>query len=590
MGQSRGILRTAGNSAGMTALALALAACGGEQTASTPAPAEQPAETTGTESDAPLEARFATFTYEGNDPVYAELTPGEGQFLNPVLSGFYPDPSITQVGGDYYLINSTFAYFPGLPVFHSKDLVNWTQIGNVIDRPGMLDFDGLGLSRGVFAPTIEHHDGTFYVANTCVDCDGNFIVTSEDPAGPWSDPIWTPEVGGIDPSLFFDEDGKVYMINNDAPVGTPRYDGHRAIWIREVDPETLQPVEEATVIIDGGVRPEENPIWIEGPHIYKVDGWYYLSSAEGGTAINHSQVIIRSKNIKGPWEVYDGNPILTQRDMDPDRENPITSVGHADMVIDDDGKWWASFLGVRPYEGDFYNTGRETFLLPVEWRDGWPVILDQGEPVSYMLDRPALPAQPAPAIPMNGNFTLVEDFDGDSLDHYWLKVRVPTEQWWSLEDGDLVIEARTERLGDSLQPSFIARRQQHLHGSASTVVEFDPSSAGDEAGLAAFQNDNYYYAIGVTLGEEGEKVVRLSQRTGRDSPATGETLAEWPVETDGPVWLKATANGDSYDFSYAFTEGDWQLLGEGLDAKPLSTRTAGGFVGAVFGMYAQTAE
>jgi len=572
------------NKLGLMALILTL---GGVAACSEPTAENTTGDTADQQPAGPLTASFDSFTYTGNDPVYDDLEPGPNQYLNPVLAGFYPDPSVTQVGGDYYLVNSTFAYFPGLPVFHSTDLVNWTQLGNVIDRPGMLDFDGLGLSRGVFAPTIEHHDGTFYVANTCVDCGGNFIVTSEDPAGPWSDPIWTPEVGGIDPSLFFDDDGTVYMINNDAPVGEPRYDGHRAIWIRAVDPETLQPIEEQTVLLDGGVRPEENPIWIEGPHIYKVDGWYYLSSAEGGTAINHSQVIIRSRNIRGPWEVYEGNPILTQRDMDPNRDNPITSVGHADMVIDNDGKWWATFLGVRPYEGDYYNTGRETFLLPVEWRDGWPVILDRGNPVEYMLDRPALPDAGAPEIPMNGNFTLTEEFDGDSLDPYWMMVRVPKEEWWSLEDGALVIQARDQRLGDMTQPSYVGRRQQHLHGSAETIVEFIPREAGDEAGLAAFQNDNYYYAIGITLDDDGNRIVRLSQRVGEGAPKSGVTVASAPLAAKGPLRLKAVADGDGYTFHYAIGGGDWLQLGSRLDAKPLSTRTAGGFVGATFGMYAQ---
>jgi len=538
-------------------------------------------------SEAAPIARFSHFRYTGADPVYQGLEVSDHQYLNPILAGFYPDPGIEQVGGDYYIVNSTFAWFPGIPVFHSTDLVNWTQIGNVIDRPGMLDFDGLGLSRGVFAPTIEEHQGTFYVANTCVDCGGNFIVTADDPAGPWSDPVWIPEVGGIDPSLFIDEDGVFYLMNNDAPPGGSTYDGHRAIWLRAVDPHTLQPVEEPVVIIDGGVRPEERPIWIEGPHIYKKDGWYYLSAAEGGTAINHSQVILRSRDVKGPYEPWDGNPILTQRHLDPDREHPVTSVGHADYVQDNEGAWWATFLGVRPYEGDYYNTGRETFLMKVEWRDGWPVIADPEETVPYLADRPALTAGATPAIPLNGNFTVTETFDGDALDPYWMMVRVPKTSWWSLEGGALEIEAREDRLGDMRQPSFVARRQQHLYATAETSVEFVPQRAGDEAGLSAFQNDHYYYAIGVTINADGQRLVRLSMRGGEKDSADGVTLAEQRLETNGALRLRAEARGDTYDFSWATADGDWQELGKGLDARLLSTRQAGGFVGAVFGMYAQ---
>ena len=228
-----------------------------------------------TANDQRSSAAFDWFEYAGSDPVRAHVTPAANDYLNPILQGFYPDPSITQVGGDYYLVTSTFAFFPGIPVFHSRDLVNWTQIGNAIDRPGMLDFGRLGLSRGVFAPTIEHHDGMFYIANTCVDCGGNFIITARHPSGPWSDPVWICGVGGIDPSLFFDDDGAVYLMNNDAPPEPPLYSGHRAIWICQIDPVTLQPITEPRVLINGGVRRDERPIWIEGPHIYKHDGYYY---------------------------------------------------------------------------------------------------------------------------------------------------------------------------------------------------------------------------------------------------------------------------------------------------------------------------
>lgn len=420
----------------------------------------------------PLEARFHTFSYSGQDPASLPQ-PGEGEYRNPVLSGFYPDPSVTQAGARYYLVTSTFAYFPGIPVFESRDLVTWEQIGNVIDRPGMLDFSGLGLSRGVFAPTIEYEEGTFYVANTCVDCGGNFVVTAENPAGPWSDPVWLPDIGGIDPSLYFDDDGRVYIINNDAPEGEPRYQGHRAVWIREVDPQTFQSISEPRVLIDGGVRPEENPIWIEGPHIYKVDGSYYLSAAEGGTAIDHSQVVLRSDNVLGPYEPYENNPILTQRHLGEGRPNPITSVGHADLVTDDEGQWWATFLGVRPYEGDDYNTGRETFLIRVHWKDGWPYMLEGGDEVPYVASRPALPEGEPPAVPMSGDISREVTFDED-LGPHWLALRDSPAGWSRIDDGDLVLTARSERLGDKANPSLLVRRLQHAAASASAALTFDP--------------------------------------------------------------------------------------------------------------------
>ncbi|HYM85403.1 MAG TPA: glycoside hydrolase family 43 protein, partial [Pseudoxanthomonas sp.] len=334
---------------------------------------------------------FDWFEYRGHDAVFEAPLP-EGSYRNPVLAGFHPDPSITRAGNRFYLVNSSFAFFPGIPVFESTDLVHWRQIGNVIERESQLDFDGLGMSRGVFAPSIEYHDGTFYVVNTAVDSGGNFIATATNPAGPWSDPMWLPTIGGIDPSLFFDEGGRVYLLNNDAPVGEPRYSGHRAIWMQEFDLAKMQPFGPRKVLIDGGVDPSKNPIW-KGPHIFKRDGWYYLNCAEGGTGPQHSQVILRSREVWGPYVPYDKNPILTQRDLAADRPHPITNAGHADLVEGLDGRWWATFLASRNYGQTHYNTGRETFLLPVQWKEGWPVILEPGLEIPYVAPGPTFLAK-----------------------------------------------------------------------------------------------------------------------------------------------------------------------------------------------------
>ncbi|HEV7717336.1 MAG TPA: glycoside hydrolase family 43 protein, partial [Steroidobacteraceae bacterium] len=317
---------------------------------------------------------FDWFEYTGRDAVLDTPLPA-GSYRNPVLAGFYPDPSVTRAGDRFYLVNSTFTYFPGIPVFESRDLVHWAHIGNVIDRPGVLDFDGLGTSRGVFAPTIEYHDGTFYVVNTAVDSGGNFFSTAKNPAGPWSDPVWLKDFDGIDPSLFFDADGKAYLLNNGPPQGAPLYEGHRAIWIQAFDAKAGRLTGPRKVLVNGGVDIAKKPIWIEGPHLYRRGDWYYLLCAEGGTGPQHSEVILRGRSPWGPFEPYAGNPILTQRDLPEDRANPITNAGHADLVEGPDGSWWAIFLASRPYDAHQYNTGRETFLLPVTWRDGWPVIL-----------------------------------------------------------------------------------------------------------------------------------------------------------------------------------------------------------------------
>lgn len=532
-------------------------------------------------------AVFTDFVYAGTEANPA-ATADATTFANPILTGFYPDPSITRAGSDFYLVHSTFTWFPGLPVWHSTDLVNWTQIGNALDRPGMLDFDGLGLSRGVFAPTIEHHDGTFYIANTCVDCGGNFVITAEDPAGPWSDPIWVDHVGGIDPSLFFDEDGKVWLMNNDAPPGGSTYDGHRAIWLRQVDPESFAALSEPVVIIDGGVRPEDKPIWIEGPHIYKRDGWYYLSAAEGGTAVGHSQVILRSRAIEGPYDPFAGNPIMTQRDLPEDRPHPVTSIGHADFVIDDSGEWWVTFLGVRPYEGDYYNTGRETFLLPVTWKDGWPIILEPGAPLPVSVRKPALPPSASPSLPTTGSFAVNEDFSGPALPPHWMTPRVPKSAWFRVEAGQVTLIPRAETLGSGGQPSFLARRQQHLQASAEVAVGFEPT-LGEEAGLAAFQSDEFWFALGIARSPGGERVIRLRQRSGPDAPQTGNVIAEAPIESSGDIRFRFEAQGAIYRASWSTDGETWQPIGPPLDGKLLSTRTAGGFVGAVFGIYAERA-
>lgn len=205
--------------------------------------------------------------YLGSAPAFAQ---NQDTFQNPILPGFYPDPSITRVGNDYYMIHSSFSFFPGVPIFHSKDLVNWTQIGNILDRPEQLDLDGLGASRGIFAPAISYHEGTFYMITTLIDNGGNFVVTATDPAGPWSNPTWLREVSGIDPSIFFDEDGKAYITyNSEAPDNKPLYDGHRTIRIIEFDYKNMKTVGSPKILVNGGVDLSKKPVWIEGPHIYK---------------------------------------------------------------------------------------------------------------------------------------------------------------------------------------------------------------------------------------------------------------------------------------------------------------------------------
>ncbi|MBD9470322.1 glycoside hydrolase family 43 protein [Pseudoxanthomonas sp. PXM01] len=527
---------------------------------------------------------FDWFQYSGRDAAFETPLPA-GHYRNPVLAGFHADPSIVAANGKFYLVNSSFTYFPGIPVFESTDLVHWKQIGNVIDRPTQLDFDGLSVSRGIFAPTIEFHDGTFYLVTTATDSGGNFISTARDPAGPWSDPHWLPTIGGIDPSLFFDDDGKVYLLNNDEPPGPARYDGHRAIWMQEIDLARFQPVGPRKVLIDGGVEPEKNPIWIEGPHIYKREGWYYLSDAEGGTGPQHSQVVLRSREVWGPYVPYAGNPILTQRDLPADRPLPITNAGHADLVEGPDGTWWAVFLASRNYQLRHYNTGRETYLLPVQWRDGWPEILPAGKTIPYVVKAPSWMRGEAAQAPSTGNFVHRDEFDGAALALEWLRVRVPKTAWADLatRPGALAVHPLAEGLETLRNPAFLGRRQQHLRFEASTSMTLPAS--GVAAGLAAFQSEAYWYFLGVRRIDDGRMAVFLEARDGSGSTRTLATRELAAADT-----LRLKVDGDEGEYGFSIDVGDgrgWQSVASKVDGTVLSTDRAGGFVGALLGPFAR---
>ena len=505
-------------------------------------------------------------------------------YYNPILAGFYPDPSICRVGDDYYLVNSTFAYFPGIPVFHSRDLVNWKLIGHVMDRVEQMNLEGLGVSEGIFAPAIRFHDGLFYITCTLVGAGGNYVVTAQNPAGPWSNPVWLPQIDGIDPSLFFDQDGKAYIVYNSvAPNNRPLYEGHRTIRMYQFDYEKLKVISPEIILVNGGTDISKKPIWIEGPHIFRKDNFYYLICAEGGTSWEHSEVVFRSEQVTGPYVPYAKNPILTQRHLDPNRPHPITCTGHADLVMTPAGDWWAVFLGCRPYlpeyEG-YFNTGRETFMAPVKWIDGWPVIDPDHAEIQYSYPLPIILEKPIKAdIPYSGNFRIRDDFDSETLDLYWVFLRTPHTKWYSLSDrrGSLAIQLRPETCSGKSNPSFIGRRQQHLCGSVSTAMDFVPVSEFEKAGLLVFQNEKHYYFLGKSI-EKGEPVVQLYK--------TDTLLASHKIGEGRNIRLKVVADGAEYSFYYATKQEEWILLKDKVDARFLSTRVAGGFVGCMYAMYA----
>lgn len=528
-------------------------------------------------------AKFDQFTYQG---VEQGPAPAPGQYRNPIIGGYYPDPSVLRVGEEFYLVNSSFSWFPGIPVWHSRDLVHWRQIGNAIDRPEQADFSRLRISEGLFAPAISYHDGRFYIVNTCIGCGGNYVITATNPGGPWSKPVWLKNVGGIDPSLFFDDDGSAWLLNNDMPEGGEQYPGQRAIWLRRFDPKTLQAPGHGQVLSVGS-NAAAQPIWIEGPHLFKKDNYYYLMAAEGGTDENHSEVIFRAGSITGRYVPAPTaiNPILTQRDLPSDRANPVTSTGHAELVHLADGGWWAVFLGTRPYAPNLYNTGRETFLLPVTWRDGWPVILPHGQAVPSIANAPALPV--SIARPTTGSFTIRDDFRKLTLDPAWVMMRTPARTWWHTGSNGLLLAVRNERLGDGKQPSFLGRRQQNAEAIVETRVTFAPEQQ-EEAGLAAIQNDNYFLSIAVAR-PANRTIVRVARRAGASEPPTGVTVASEKVPA-GPLELRIHARGAHYDFAYRTPHGAWRVLASDVDGTNLSSATAGGFVGTLIGPYAQTSK
>ncbi len=529
-------------------------------------------------------ALFDSFTYEGMDDYYANNPlPGQEYFYNPILPGWYSDPSICTNGEDYFLVTSTFTYFPGVPIFHSKDLVNWKQIGHVLDRPSQLvNMIGQHVSGGIFAPAIEYnpHNKTYYMITTNVG-GGNFFVKTQDPFGSWSDPIWLPDVKGIDPSFFFDEDGKGYIVNNDDPEGKPEYDGHRAIRVQQFDVATDKTFGPRKVLVDKGCRPEEKPIWIEGPHLYKINGTYFLMSAEGGTGGWHSEVIFKGDAPMGTFKSWEKNPILTQRHLSGDRPNPITCAGHADLIQAKEGDWWAFFLACRPINNAFENLGRETFLMPVKWSDdGFPYITQGNDVIPMVIKRDGVKRAENTTF---GNFTCSDTFDATTLGMEWMTLRTPGSDLYSLTatPGFLTLHCAEVSATEKKTPAFISRRMQHHKFECSTQLLFDPKDANNAAGLLLFKDETHQYFLGVNQPDRQKSV--FLNKIGVEGT---DTLALRNIDNITSIGLKVISKGLHYDFYYSLKDGKWELLCKDIDARYLSTANAGGFTGSTIGMYA----
>jgi len=480
------------------------------------------------------------------------------KYANPIISGFYPDPSICRVGEDYYLITSSFEYFPGVPVFHSRDLVHWEQIGHCLTTATQLPLAQAGSSKGIFAPTIRYHDGVFYMVTTNVSVGKHFYVFTDNPEGPWSEPIWIDQEG-IDSSLFFDDDGKVYFT----------WTNFAGISQAEIDIKT------------GAFKHEPRLIWKgtggrypEAPHLYKINGLYYLMIAEGGTEYGHMETIARSESPWGPFEPCPRNPILTHRNQGA---QVIQGTGHADLIEAHDGSWWMVFLGFRPIEqyANYHHLGRETFLAPVKWDEsGWPVVYHNG---TVDLEMEAEGLKPYVFI---GDATQ-DDFDQPHLQLKWNFLRNPYAENWSLRErpGWLRLKGSAVRLDDVDSPAFVGRRQQHFSCKVRTLLDFSPRAEHEEAGLTVLMNEQHHYEIAVSY-REGARIVMVRRRIGDLSAIVAQAAIP-----NGLIVLEIQAMPKLYSFAYSLEGQEAKVLATG-STRYLSSEVAGGFTGVYFGLYA----
>lgn len=504
------------------------------------------------------------------------------QVKNPILNGFYPDPSICRVGEDFYLVNSSFTYFPGVPIWHSRNLADWEQIGNILDRNSQLPLQGCGHSEGIFAPTIRYYDGVFYMITTNISRGGNFIVTATRPEGPWSEPYFLgPEAQGIDPSLFIDEDGTCYYVGTRPNPDGVRYNGDWEIWVQKLDLSAMQLIGESHKIWKGALR---DVIWPEGPHLYKKDGFYYLMIAEGGTGPNHAVTVARSKQVFGPYENNPNNPILTHRHLGKDY--PIVYVGHADLVDDADGNWYLVLLASRRCEG-YIGLGRETFLAKVVWEDGWPVV---NPGVGKLEELVSLPFESRK--PETGKVQTLLPYHENKFDIVML--RNPEERPFYAIDNAIRLKFLPISLKELDNPAYLGFRQLEYHYEAILEMELEELAEGDETGLVILQSNEYHMMFRI-LGKSEQKtalqVVRCTQKQEQilaDQSYSAQVPAKTGKSSRISVKLLMRGHGQRTDFAL-ISEGKEVPLAVDVDTHEMSTEVAGGFVGNTIGVYASSA-
>jgi xylan 1,4-beta-xylosidase len=490
----------------------------------------------------------------------AGLIYGQNTFRNPIITGMNPDPSICRLGDDFYLVTSTFEFFPGLPIYHSKDLVHWKMIGYVLSRASNNPLTGAGSSGGQYAPTIRYNDSTFYV--TCTNYGGQgsqgaFYVTAKNPAGPWSDPYWVDN-WGVDPSLLFANDSIYYVFPNDKAQ----------FLLATLNLKTGKFHKTPKVIASG--TGSASP---EGPHLYKINDYYYLMSAEGGTGDQHMEVIQRSKSPWGPYEVSPINPVISNKNVP---SSPFQAIGHADLVQLPDSSWWLVCLGYRPKGGNYHHLGRETFLAPVTWNsDGWP----KGGTNGVMNEE-----YPVPGLPeyIWEKDSVRDNFDSLKLSLNWNFLRNPHDADWSLTEkpGYLRLKGSKISLKENNSPAFVARRQTAFNMVASSSLSFTPEATNEEAGLLVRGDDANHFDLLITT-MAGKRVVMLKKYLlGKVAAMNFKEIAD-----TGNIILRVSATDLQYKF-WVQEEGKTATLMGTAATKDISTEVIGGFIGTYIGMYA----
>ena len=493
-------------------------------------------------------------------------------FKNPVLPGFHADPSVCRAGDNFYLVNSTFQYFPGVPVFHSKDLIHWEQVGNCLTRPSQVDLKGTDGNSGIYAPTIRYHKGRFYMVTTVFPSRRHFYVWTDNPAGEWSEPIVIDfAIGSCDPTLYW-EDDKCYFLWKEGDIK-----------ICEIDVETGKQLGEIHHLGTGlGGR------YPEGPHIYKRDGYYYLLLAEGGTEHGHHVNILRSRNLFGPYEPNPANPILSHFNMKM-QNSSIQGLGHADLVQAPDGSWWMICLGYRTSGYLQHVMGRETMLAPVKWETGeWPVVNGDGTLQIDMLCK-TLPLVPMTLEPEREEFNYVkrnapaDSYHSLGLPMGWMSLCNPDYTKYSLTErnGFLRLRPSTIDLSETANPTFVARRQTELNFTATALLDLSHLTEGMQAGITAYAAALNHYDV-VAERRNGKLFVKSNVRLGQTNHSERE------IELAGnSVYLRITSDRDFYYMMVSENGTDFTTLAK-MEYRFLSTETIGGFTGVMLGLFAQS--